>query len=298
MTTTIKHLAKYQPEDKVSVITAPYDEGLSVPDDGYSYVQTLHDGEYLGEPRQKKHHVNYSVPAVMNDTRLMAPNDDSIPVKYRGRVYDYVDMPPQWQWFLFDLWRAYALGPIPDGEWTGTREDPWKREEVIALDTYTPGSAKWMYEFMIEVSRSHTDDRPVEKGWRDDVLKRYMDAPGPYSWLFRTTTGNIHRVIRREYKCLVCEAIDIRKPVPSIESLRGKHHLIHFATNQEPYRLPNKKYAVTRYPAVNAVNRLNGYLDSGTPIPVLSLNGEVMILEARTRKMRPGQGFSMYEPGK
>lgn len=282
---------------KPPAVLKAYDEGLFVPDDGFQYVQTLHDQDFIGYPRQRDFKVKYSIPAMMNEMLLKAPPDDSVPIKYRGRVYDYVDMPRQWQQFLYDLWRAYVPGDIPDGVHTGTRPDPFKRPNVIALDTYTPGSAAWLYAYMIEISRSNTDDRPVEKGWRDYVLNRYPSAPGPYSWLFKTMTGNIHRVLRRNGKYLMCEAIDIRKVVPTIESLRGKHHLIHFATNQETV-IANGRYKVTRFPAVNAVARLNGYIDSGTPVPVLSWNGEVGVLESRTRKLKPGQPFSMYEPAK
>lgn len=283
---------------KKPVAMTAWDVNLRVPDDGFRYVRTLHDGEYLGYPRQRDFKVRYEIPAMMNEVLLKAPNDESIPLKYRGRVYDYVDMPARWQQFLFDLWRAHVLGPIPDGEYLGSHPDPWKRPDVIAMDDYTPGSAAWMYAYMIAISRSNTDDRPVEKGWRDDVLKRYMNAPGPYSWLFKTMTGNMHKVLRREGRYLICEAIDIRKPCPAIKDVMGKNHLIHFATNQGTEKTPDGRYKVSRFPAVNAVSRIHGYPDSGTPVPVLSWSGEVGVLEARTVDLVPRQPYSMYVPEK
>ena len=278
---------------------APFDVKLTVPDDGFRYIQTLHDDQFVGGPRQLLNGwADYEIPAMMNEVYLKGPDDPSIPLKYRNKTYDYVDMPVRWQWFLFDLWRAYVPGPIPDGKYEGSHPDPLKRPRVIRFDHYTSGSAKWIYEYMIEISRSNTDDRPPEKGWRDDVLQRYMTAPGPYSWLFKTMTGNIHRVIRKQGKYLICEAIDIRKPCPSIESLKGQHHLIHFATNQGTEKFTNGRYKVSRFPAVNAACRIHGYPDSGTPVPVLSWNGEVGILEERTVELLPGQPFSMYYPPK
>lgn len=277
------------------------DVGLTVPDDGFRYVQTLHDYEYndgdqyQNKPRQIAWHAMYDIPAQNNEVLLKAPNDPRIPLEYRDRMYDYVTMPVQWQWWMYELYRAAVLGPIPDGEFLRSYPDP-KKPNIIYSD-YTPGSAKWLYADMMKIARQWTDADPIEAGYSDAVTGR---NPGKkaYSYLFKTNLGNIHRVIAEDTTWWTVEAIDLLKPPPVVSDVLGKPWLTHWATNQGVDKLPDGTYKVSRFPQVNAVSELNGYPDSGTPCPVLSWGGTIKVLKARTRVLQGGQSFSPYNPAK
>ena len=277
------------------------DVGLTVPDDGYRYVQTLHDYEYndgdqyQNKPRQIAWHAMYDIPAQNNEVLLKAPNDPRIPLEYRDRMYDYVTMPVQWQWWMYELYRAAVLGPIPDGEFLRSYPDP-KKPNIIYSD-YTPGSAKWLYADMMKIARQWTDADPIEAGYSDAVTGR---NPGKkaYSYLFKTNLGNIYRVIAEDTTWWTVEAIDLLKPPPVVSDVLGKPWLTHWATNQGVDKLPDGTYKVSRFPQVNAVSELNGYPDSGTPCPVLSWGGTIKVLKARTRVLQGGQSFSPYNPAK
>lgn len=287
---------------KKPMVLKARDVGLTAPRDGYRYVQTLHDyeyndgKEYQNKPRQIAWHAMYDIPAQNNEVRLQAPNDIRIPLEYRGRTYDYVRTWPEWQWWMFELYRASVLGPIPMGEFVKSYPDPNPKRPYI-ISEYTEGSALWLYADMMRVARQWTDAEPIEEGFSDDVTGR---NPGKkaYRYLCKTNLGNIYRVLSEDPIWWTVEAIDLLNPLPDIQDVLTKPWLIHWATNQGVDQLPNKTYKVSRFPQVNRVSELNGYPDSGTVCPVLSWGGTIKMLKARTRILQSGQRYSPYNPAK
>ncbi len=290
------------PQSKPPAVLKARDIGLTVPNDGYRYVQTLHDFEYndgdqyQNKPRQLAWHAPYDIPAQNNEVILQAPNDPRIPLEDRGRKYDYVRTWPSWQWWMFELYRASVLGPIPTGEFVRSFPDPNPKRPYI-YSRYTEGSAMWLYANMMEVARQWTDAEPIEEDFYDDVTGRNFGKRA-YKYLCKTNLGNIHRILSEDKVWWTVEAIDLLKPLPNVYEALAKPWLIHWATNQGVDQLPNKTYRVSRFPQVNRVSELNGYPDSGTPCPVLSWGGTIKVLKARTRVLKSGQAYSAYNPAK
>ena len=278
------------------------DVDLRVPDDGYRYVQTLHDFEYndgdqyQNKPRQIAWNAPYDIPAQNNEVLLKASNDLRVPIEYRGRTYDYVRTWPAWQWWMFELYRASVLGSIPIGSFISSFPDPNPKRPYI-YSRYTEGSALWLYANLMEVARQWTDAEPIEEGFYDAVTGRNPGKP-VYKYLCKTNLGNIHRIFGEDSIWWTVEAIDLLKSLSNIYDVLSKPWLIHWATNQGVDQLPNGTYKVSRFPQVNRVSELNGYPDSGTPHPVLSWGGTIKVLKARTRILKGGQFYSPYNPAK
>lgn len=265
------------------------DVGLSVPETG-SFVQIKHDYETLGYPRQKDWGIKYPIPAIMNSVRL----------SYLGRGYDYVRLERSWQYWIFYLWSWSVWDAAPMGEWEGQYTNP--SNPSMIFDRYTAGSMLWYYAEMIQDARSHTDADSVEGGFADYVTGRNVNAK-PYSWLCKTTTGNLLKVIGRETggdgrKWLRVEALDLAKAPPNLSEVVNKPWLLHWATEQSMSLLPNGSYVVDGYPQAEAVAKLMGQPRTGTPIPNLSLGGSYLIEEAVTKPMVGGKSFSPYNPAK
>lgn len=276
----------------------PLDINLTVPNDGHRYVIIKHDYEMPPryEPRQKEDFgVTYAIPAIVNEVRRVSPNLDYIPEKYRGRAYDYVALTEKWQFFLRDLFAWSVWNKLPYGVKTGTYRN-WSNPEMI-FDRYTEGSLLEYYTNMIQDARSHTDSEPPEAGFCDFVTKRNM-GERPYSWLTKTTTGNLLRVIADLGSELKVEALDLAGTPPPISEVVKKPWLIHWATEQTMVKLPDKSYVVSRYPQAKVACRFHGYPETGTPIPNTSVGGYYFIDKSRTTPVSAGTKYSPYTPKK
>jgi hypothetical protein len=279
------------PFQKRVVKSFPLDVNLTVPNDGFKYVLGLHDYEYnngddiLNRPRQMEYGIKYPIPAMLNEVRLISP---------QGKTYDYITLVRDWQYFLFDLWK-WSVGDAPMGKWEGTYKNP--SNPTMTFDRYTANSLLWYYAEMIQDARSHTDAEPVEEGFQDYVTNRNLGKK-PYSWLCKSTTGNLFRVLDSSNQHWVVEGIDLLKPVPRIEDIIYKPWLLHWATQQTTEKRPDGTYVVSRYPQAKIVNRGIGLPDTGTPIPNVCLSGKYLLLKARTKDAIPGTRFSPYNPMK
>ena len=270
------------------------DIGLKVPDDGYRYVRILHDYETIGYPRQQKWGVKYAIPAIMNNVRRVAPNLSYIPDVYRGKAYDYVTLTKEWQFFLLELFRWSVDNSLVYGEHIGTYKN-WSNPDII-FDKYTSGSLLEYYTNMIQDARSHTDSEPPEVGFCDFVTERNMGKK-PYSWLTKTTTGNLLRVKRDLGTYWEVYALDLAKTPPSVSEIENSPHLIHWATEQGMTKFTNGTYSVSSYPQAEYAFKMNGKdIKAGTPIPNTSLGGSYLIEKKHTKILTAGQSWSPYNP--
>ncbi len=270
------------------------DVGLKVPNDGYKYVRILHDYETKGYPRQKDWGIKYAIPAIMNNVRRVAPNLSYIPEVYRGRSYDYVTLTKDWQFFLLELWRWSTGNILAYGENIGTYKNASNPDMIF--DKYTSGSLLEYYANMIQDARSHTDSEPPEAGFCDFVTERNVGKKA-YSWLTKTTTGNLLRVKKDLGTYWEVDALDLAKAPPKISEIENSFHLIHWATEQGMTQYANKTYSVSAYPQAEYAFKMNGLgMKIGTPIPNTSLGGSYLIEKKHTKILAAGQSWSPYNP--
>jgi len=270
-------------QKKPLVLTAR-DVNLSVPETGL-FVQIKHDYETIGYPRQKDWGIKYPIPAMMNDVRLM----------YLGRSYDYVRLERAWQFFMRDVWSWSVWDRAPMGKWEGQYKN--ESNPTMTFDRYTAGSLLWYYAEMIQDARSHTDADSVEGGFADYVTGRNMTAK-PYSWLCKTTTGNLLKVIANEGKYWRVEALDLAKTPPALGEIVNKPWLLHWATEQSMSKRPDGTYVVDGYPQAEAVAKLLGMPRTGTPILNVSLGGSYLIDKNAVKPIVNRVKYSPYNPAK
>ena len=274
---------------KIDFADKPKDEGLRVPSVG-RYVQILHDWVvYDGVTRQiAQGNPLYPVPAVVN-------KNWGILTKYNDVVYDYVPMPDEWQWFLWDLFNwgsGYKLpiGRIESFYTKTTNSGIWANT--------TKGSLTSVYVTMIEKSRSHSDSYPPEVGARDVVTRRNLLNPRNYEWLCRPTTGQLGKIKADLGSEWELETLDITKPPPPVEGLA--QHLFGWATEITTVKLPDSRYVVSDYAFIDqALKVVNP--DSprtGTPIPFISKGGSIRIKKSVCGLLENGASWSPYVPEK
>lgn len=263
------------------------DANLRVPDDGQIYVQIKHDWEVLGHPRQYEEGqtAKYPFPAVVNTKWGLLTS-------YNSRVYDYLDVPDDWQWFF---WRFL--------DWASGYQLP--RGEIIRFYTKpsnsglfaecTPGSLMWVYVNMIEKSRSHTDAAAPEVGARDVVTGRNLESPKPWKWLARPTTGHVSVAYDAGTHWRL-PALDLLKPPPTIEDVERNPSWYCWGTEITTTKLSNGRYVVSNYPQIEVAFRRLGLGVAGTPLPVISLGGSYLIKKSACRVLTPGASWSAYVP--
>lgn len=261
------------------------DVGLTVPDDGSLYVQTLHDYQIFG--RIVVATAKYAVPAICGDV-VRTWYD---PTRKETRAYDFVPMTRDWQYWMLNLWRWSMDDILPMGVWEGTYKNASNPDMIF--DKYTLGSLLWYYDQMIQDARSHTDGDNVQGGFCDFVTGRNMGAR-PWGWLTKSTTGNLLKVKRDLGTYYEVEALDFSQPLPPIEEIADKPWLLHWAT--ETGKRIDGSFYVTRFPQARSICRMNGWKQTGTPIPNSSLGGSYKILKRRVRVMKGGQSYSPYIP--
>jgi hypothetical protein len=271
-------------EYRQAILTAK-DVNLHVPDDGYTYVQTMHDFQIFG--RIVVATEKYAVPAICGDVSRVWFD----PSKGEVRAYDFVPLPEAWQYFMLNLWRWSMDDILPLGKWEGTYKNASNPDMIF--DKYTDNSMLWYYDNMIQDARSHTDSDNVQGGFCDFVTGRNMGAR-PYAWLTKSTTGNILRVLRDLGTQYEVEAIDLSKDPPPVSELVQKPWLLHWAT--ETGKRTDGSFYVSRYPQARVICKANGWMETGTPIPNTSLGGSYKILKRRVRLMKPNQSYSPYVP--
>lgn len=271
-------------EYQQTLLTAK-DVDLRVPDDGHTYVQTLHDYQIFG--RIVVATAKYAVPAICGDVNRVWFD----PSRNENRAYDFVPLSEAWQYFMLDLWRWSLDDLLPFGKWEGTYKNASNPDMVF--DKYTAGSLLWYYDQMIQDARSHTDSDNVQGGFCDFVTGRNMGAR-PYAWLTKSTTGNLLRVIRDLGTYYEVEAVDLSKAPPPLSDVINKPWLLHWAT--ETGKQVDGTHYVSRYPQARVICKMNGWKQTGTPILNTSLGGSYKIMKRRVKKVKAGERYSPYVP--
>lgn len=240
-------------------------------------------------PRQLvEGNVKYAVPEIVR-TRML----------YNGRVYDYVPVPKDWQYFLYDLW-AYSVDNIPPvGKLIRTYTKP---NNSGLFSEYTDGSLLWYYGNMIEKSRAWTDSWSPEVGARDYVTGRNLSARD-WEWLCRPTGGNLFEIVKEDGKYFYARALDMTHPPPRVEDVFDDPGVIHWATeittNELP-RLPNRirHWVVSDFPQAEHVCDVNRITRVGTPYAFLSLGGLIQVEKVLAELLPNGAEYSPYNPKK
>lgn len=262
------------------------DINLTVPDDGYRYVQFKHDWEVMdGATRQANTNVKYAFPAIVR-------RDWGLITQYQGVTYDYVSFPREWQFFLHELFRWSVDDKIPVGKIEYFYNKPNNFREFAYA---TPNSLTWYYVNMIEAHRAWTESASTEAGFCDFVTSRNLGAK-PYEFLLRPTTGNIARVLRDMGSEWELEALDITKPPPPMAEVTGKNYLTHWATEITTNKLPDGRYVVSNFPQCETVSEAYDLPYRGTPYPFISMGGTIRIKKYGVRLLEAGKRYSPYVP--
>lgn len=288
------------------------DINLRVPTDGNKYIMIKHDWDVLGDVRQYYNGtgVKYPFPAVVNRSwglltnftfdpnkyDFIYPEDRAIIDKYNTRTYDYVRMTDRWQKWMYDFWKHFTYGKIPEGKIESYYNNP--NNNVGLFAKATEGSVMWVYVNMIEDARSHTDSYSPEAGARDVPTNRNMQNQRGWEWLFRPTTGHLGKVVNEDAAYYTLEAIDILKPCPDIRTIENSPHLYSWATEVTTTKISHKplKYVVSNYPQIEVAFRKQGLPKTGTPIPLLSLGGTIKIKKSSCLELKNGARWSPYVP--
>lgn len=255
------------------------DINLRVPDIGRRFVMIKHDTDVLGAPRQ------YSTTWDPDPRPAVVNTKWGLITKWNDRVYDYVALSEQWQWFLWNMldWASGYLLPRGKIERFYT-----KTTNSGTFAEATPGSLTWVYVNLIEKSRSHTDSASAETGYRDYVTGRNPNATKPYAWLMRPCTGQLAMVKNDLGSKLELETIDLFKPCPTMDELEAKPWLYGWATQ---IHIDGR---VTRYPQIKEAFEVQGLPPAGTPIPFMSMGGSVLIDKRACLELEPGAAWTPY----
>lgn len=269
-----------------------WDRELRVPDDGGEYFFVLHDWqlkEFGCEPRQRR------LDAVPS-TRML----------WGCKPTDFMPLNKAAQFWLYNLLRWAANGRIPDGEieyyYTQAFHGPEVRttkDNPEARVKCTYGSLKWAWEDFVADHRAFTDAHAPDTspGHADYILGRNLDKP-PFQFKSLITTGNIVRKIGSFKEYYIIEAIDITKPMNSVDwYVKNKPYLINWATEQTNVRMPDKKtWRVSKFPQLKLACRANGLPEIGTPFPTIGPNNQNWIKKTHVEPIKNGINYSPYAP--
>lgn len=248
------------------------DENLTVPNDGGKYVRLKHWDE-LGHGDN-----THAFPEIIDAGDGLLTKDPS------GRVYDYVEMSDEWQWFL---WRFLDWGSqykLPRGKIERFYQRPGNERTFAET---TPGSLTYVYVDIIEAHRAFTEAGSPEAGSRDVVTGRNLFAKG-YEYLFRPTGGAMCRVKNTLGSLYELEALDVLSPPPPMQDVVVKPWLYFWATQYEKF------VGSTRFPQIKNANEVLGLPPAGTPLPLFSLGGSIKIKKTSCVELEPGQAWSPY----
>lgn len=205
-----------------------------------------------------------------------------------GKKYDYVEMPDEWQWFLWRFWDWASQHTLPRGKIESFYQRP-NNDRTFARTT--PGSLTYVYVDMVEAHRAFTEAGSPEAGSKDVVTGRNPGAKG-YEWLFNPTGGAMVRVLRTLGIYYEIEALDVLKPPPSIEYVAARPWLYFWCTQY------GKFSGSTRFPQIKTANAVHGLPEAGTSSPLLSKGGRLRVLKSATVPLVNGQPWSPYKPVK
>ncbi len=251
------------------------DENLIVPNDGGRYVRLKHWDE-LG----RGENVN-AFPEMFN------PGDGLLLRDPNGVAYDYVEMPDEWQWFLWRFWDWASQYKLLRGR----IEEFYKRpgnERTFARTT--PGSLTYVYVDMVEAHRAFTEAGSPEGGFRDVVTNRNPSFKKNYQWLFFPTGGAKVKVIQAIGNYYEIEALDVLKSPPTLNYVVARPWLYFWCTQF------SKLGGTTRFPQIKVANAVHGLPPAGIPSPLMSKGGTIRVLQKSCVPLTPGQPWSPYKP--
>ena len=255
----------------------PRDINLKVPNDGGQYVRLKHWDELnRGD----------NVPPF---PEMFNPNCGLLLRDPDGRQYEYVEMPNDWQWLLWNFWDWASQYKLPKGKIEGFYKRPGN-ERTFARTT--PGSLTNVYVDMVEAHRAFTESASPEGGFRDVVTNRNMNNPKNYQWLFDPTGGAMVKVKRVLGAYYEIEALDVLKPPPSIEYIVARPWLYFWCTQF------GKLVGSTRFPQIKNANEVNGLPPAGIPSLLMSKGGTIRVLKNSCVLLVNGQSWSPYKPAK
>ena len=249
------------------------DENLRVPDVG-KFVQIKHWDEF------GRYNVN-PYPEMINASMGLLLQD------LNGRIYDYVEMPDSWQWFLWNFWDWASGYKLPRGKIESFYQRPGNFRTFAKT---TAGSLTYVYVDMVEAHRAFTEAASPEAGARDVVTKRNLNNPKPYEWLFFPTGGAMLKVLRVVGQYYEVEALDVLKPPPSIEYVVSRPWLSFWCTQYGKYT------GSTRFPQIKNANAVHGLPPVGTPSPLMSKGGIIRIKKSSCHELQNGAAWTPYKP--
>lgn len=250
------------------------DENLKVPLSG-NFVQLKHWDE-LNKGDNKNSFPEMFTP----ECGLLAKDPD-------GRVYDYVEMPESWQWFLWDFWNWASQYKLPKGK---IEEFYTRPNNFRTFARATPGSQTYVYVDMVEAHRAFTEAGSPEAGSKDVVTGRNLSAKKSYEWLFNPTGGAMVKVLRTLGTYYEIEALDVLKPPPSIQWVVERPWLYFWCVQWGKYS------GATRFPQIKNANAVHGLPPAGTPSPLLSKGGSLKVLRSSCTPLKNGDTWTPYRP--
>lgn len=275
------NMAQYRTQ-KTTGEFARKDISLRVPNDGRKYVRIRHFYEIFGKPNP----VPYAVPEIVN-------KDWGLITKHNGAEYDYVPLENRWQWFLWNFWDWASDYRLPLGKIEYFYQKPGN-DRIFAHAT--PGSLTWVYVNLIEAHRAWTESASPEGGFRDVVTGRNIQNTKPYAFLMRPTAGHLARVKRQNGSRWVLEALDLLQPCPDMKYLIANPHLYFWATQANQEQLEDGRYICSRFPQIKEAFEVHNLPVAGTPVPFMSLGGEIEIARSACEEIQAGAEWSPYVP--
>lgn len=250
------------------------DENLRVPDVG-QFAQLKHWNE-LGKGDNKNEF-----------PEMFTPTDGILLRDPEGREYSYVQMPDNWQWFLWSFWDWASGYKLPRGKVEGYYQRPGNLRTFAKT---TPGSLTYVYVDMVEAHRAFTEAASPEAGARDVVTGRNLHNSKPYEWLFNSTGGAMVKVLRTIGQYYEIEALDVLKPPPSIEYVVKRPWLYFWCTQWGKYS------GSTRFPQIKNANAVHGLPPVGIPSPLMSKGGTIRVLKSSCNVLKNGVAWTPYKP--
>ena len=245
----------------------PAADFFTVPDDGHTYWQFIHDFQtdvWQHLPR----------PIVLEYKKFRPPAERSLPatVPLRGpNAGEFTPLSEHYQLLWFNM-IDYASEASHSYD---ALDEVWRNVTISG--------------------RALTDGHSRGQGYADYILGENMEGP-PMAIKYLTLTGNMLRQTRRSGTKIYFETLDIRKPAPDVEWVMERPWLCHWTT--ESTVIPYKKgYVVSRWHWNFA-----GGIKYGTPFPLVSHTGELWFDKSdpqnkgELRRLLPDEKISPYNP--
>lgn len=263
------------------------DVGLTVPNNGKLYVQTLPDWQvgYDGS-RAKGHRTPH--PAIINIRWGLIRS-------YNNQVYDYVKLPKKWQKLIWDFCDWSTDYQLPKGK---IESYYTKSTNSGVFAKCTPNSLTEYYVSIVEKSRAWTDTKfNIEEGRGQDYMTERNPEADPYEFLLAPTVGSLHEVTSYGTKWKV-RALDITKDPPPFEEIISDPAMYYWATQISNQPLADKKtYQVSYFPQAKVPSQFYALPFKGVAMPLLSLGGSFLLdKKACTPILSAGSAWTPYYP--